>query len=345
MPGLEAHEELFDRSEYFFDDIDAQAASLNGWQLDYMQLSTGAFKGAVHRIDLGGVRLVAEDLHQSVYQEGLLPPHIVALGIPIYFQGEALFCGRPGTVSDMYFFSGSNGFEFRSPRRQVMVNIEIDAALFQSLVQADDAETLPASLTAHLHTLRKDTVDSLRRSVLELFAGVARNADVLSHAAQSERAREMLLERLGLGLACPCDAARARQQAPTPRQLALERRARDLIQCCLQDPPTVEQMCQALNVSHRSLQSCFNAVWGIGPHRYLNIVRLNAARRKLKTVPRVTEVATEFGFWHFGHFSSDYKALFGESPSATACRYQGQFFKGTRKGPLNGLVNGLLKGR
>jgi AraC family ethanolamine operon transcriptional activator len=31
----------------------------------------------------------------------------------------------------------------------------------------------------------------------------------------------------------------------------------------------------------------------------------------------VTEIAVRHGFWHFGHFASAYKLLFGESPSVT----------------------------
>ena len=84
----------------------------------------------------------------------------------------------------------------------------------------------------------------------------------------------------------------------------------------LDEPPTVGTLCEALGVSRRTLQSCFQATWGMGPLVWLKTMRLNAVRRRLKTASSVTEAATEYGFWHFGHFSTDYQALFGELPSA-----------------------------
>ena len=45
-----------------------------------------------------------------------------------------------------------------------------------------------------------------------------------------------------------------------------------------------------------------------------------AVRRRLKSAASVTEAATEFGFWHFGHFSTDYKKQFAELPSETLRR-------------------------
>jgi AraC family transcriptional regulator, ethanolamine operon transcriptional activator len=32
---------------------------------------------------------------------------------------------------------------------------------------------------------------------------------------------------------------------------------------------------------------------------------------------RVIDVATEWGFWHMGHFAHDYRVMFGEAPSQT----------------------------
>jgi AraC family ethanolamine operon transcriptional activator len=60
----------------------------------------------------------------------------------------------------------------------------------------------------------------------------------------------------------------------------------------------------------------------MGPLAWVNTLRLNAVRSRLKTAKSVTEAATEFGFWHFGHFSTAYHTLFGEPPSSTLGRHR-----------------------
>jgi AraC family transcriptional regulator, ethanolamine operon transcriptional activator len=62
----------------------------------------------------------------------------------------------------------------------------------------------------------------------------------------------------------------------------------------------------------------------VGPKRYLLFRRLHLARRALRQASAdavtVTEVATRYGFWHFGRFAGEYQSLFGEPPSSTLNR-------------------------
>jgi AraC-like DNA-binding protein len=83
----------------------------------------------------------------------------------------------------------------------------------------------------------------------------------------------------------------------------------------------VADLCDAAGVSERTLQMAFQRTVGLSPISFLKRARLHGARRALREgstrSTTVSEVAVEWGFWHFGEFSKAYKACFGECPSAT----------------------------
>jgi AraC family ethanolamine operon transcriptional activator len=86
---------------------------------------------------------------------------------------------------------------------------------------------------------------------------------------------------------------------------------------------TVADLCLKLGVPIRSLDEAFQSCLGMTPKRFILGLRLNNVRRRL-THPRddttVSDAATLFGFFHFGHFSGQYRRLFGEAPSQTLRR-------------------------
>jgi AraC-like DNA-binding protein len=86
-------------------------------------------------------------------------------------------------------------------------------------------------------------------------------------------------------------------------------------------PIHVLDLCSALNVKIRTLYYAFQEFYGLSPIRFLRLLRFAKARRDLLYADpvgtTVTDVAAKWHFWHFGRFSVEYKALFGESPSET----------------------------
>lgn len=306
-----------------FVDIDEQAAALTGWNQRYLQLSAGRFQGEVRRLRLDGVGLFIEDLQQSVHQTGCVGGGVVALGVPLALHGEARFCGKASGEHLLHVFSGDDGFEFRSPQRHVMLGIEIEAGLFASRV-AGPAQLDAGAFARHarLQCIERTSMDGLRRLLLELLLGPATPSGEATPTEQLVR-RDAVLDRVSQTLATglPMDARPSPVAAPASRA-ALVERAQQCVRDRLGQPPTVAELCQQLGVSRRTLQASFQDTWGMGPLAWLRMLRLNAVRRALKTAPSVTAAATQLGFWHFGRFSHDYQALFGELPSQTFRRYR-----------------------
>ena len=84
------------------------------------------------------------------------------------------------------------------------------------------------------------------------------------------------------------------------------------------------EVCAAIRVPERTLRLCCQEHFGMGPKQFLLLRRMHQAHRALGSVTdgrtTVTEIATRFGFWHFGRFAGAYQSLFGETPSATLHR-------------------------
>ncbi|MGG5891164.1 helix-turn-helix transcriptional regulator [Falsiroseomonas sp. HC035] len=108
----------------------------------------------------------------------------------------------------------------------------------------------------------------------------------------------------------------------TRRRVA--RAAEELLRARLDEPPSLLELCEALNVPERTLHAAFQEGFGMSPKTYLRSLRLSAAHMRLRSgAGSVTDTATELGFFHFGRFSSEYRTMFGEPPSETLRRARG----------------------
>lgn len=98
------------------------------------------------------------------------------------------------------------------------------------------------------------------------------------------------------------------------------RRAEEYIDSHLSEPLCIEDLVTVAGVSARSLFDGFTRFRDMTPMRYVKFRRLHKVRELLKDADdttKVSSVAVEWGFNHFGRFAKDYAQAFGESPSET----------------------------
>lgn len=105
------------------------------------------------------------------------------------------------------------------------------------------------------------------------------------------------------------------------------KRAEDYIHSHAEQPLTIVELASHAGVSTRALFAGFQDFRGISPMAYLKAVRLQRVHEELlassSVTATVTNVAMRWGFNHLGHFTTDYKRRFGESPSETLRRFGG----------------------
>lgn len=112
-----------------------------------------------------------------------------------------------------------------------------------------------------------------------------------------------------------------RSRSVTP---AFIRKAELFIEERAHEPITVGDIAEHVGVSASSLYTGFRRYRNTSPMLLLKSIRLNRVREQLlRSDPKnttVTAAAYQWGFAHLGHFTTDYKRWFGESPSETLAR-------------------------
>jgi AraC-like DNA-binding protein len=160
------------------------------------------------------------------------------------------------------------------------------------------------------HPDRRVRLDrSLRRYLA--FALASRKAAWPDSALRLEN---NIIETIVLNAAIP------EVRSPRPQRLNLAKQAEDYLRAHADTPVSLMRLCETIGINQRTLFLGFHERFGISPKAYLKILRLNGARRELlrpKPGISVTQVAMNWGFFHLGRFSIEYRAMFCESPIQT----------------------------
>ena len=101
------------------------------------------------------------------------------------------------------------------------------------------------------------------------------------------------------------------------------KRARDYIHAHAQTSIKLEDLAGHAGAGYRTLQTAFNATFGMSPMAYVKAVRLTSAHNDLLAAEdgvTVADVAVKWGFLHVGRFAQSYAKQFGEAPSQTLRR-------------------------
>lgn len=316
LPADRAHTAI--ESQYMHQlthDFDEQAQLLRGWNQGYDQISAGAFEGFISQLHLNDLSLFLEFTNQTLHQDGFLAEDTVAIGVPFTSIENGMFCGSPCQKNSIHIYSGRNGFEFISPQNLLIGLIVISKNRLMRLLSAEDQYFLNLHCKeARIAQISADIYTNLVQFLHSTFEMLKLNPDMMHHAGFQDEvtanAIQVVIDSLLVG----------HQQYPDlllHKSWKVVADTREIVNLRQDNPISVSELCESLEISRRTLQYHFQQALSTSPIAYLRAERLNGVRRMLKSANSVTEAATHWGFWHFGHFSHEYKKMFGELPSDT----------------------------
>ena len=165
-----------------------------------------------------------------------------------------------------------------------------------------------------------DAIRETRGWLEERFDDLGRDSDISTRLALD--LEEEFLRRLAacMRLGTPIDDGDSSASA----RIDVVRRVEQHLLDDLALPQAVDDLCRVAGTSRRTLEYAFQEYFGTSPKRFIKALRLNAARNDLLRgshgSTQVVEIASGWGFTHMGHFSADYRHMFGEKPSETMRR-------------------------
>ncbi len=304
-------------------DVAEHADNISRWHQEYEQLSGGVFTGCIREMlaeEGPQLQVFHEYTEQETSQQCGPWAGSVWMGLPdLSRTGEVRFCGRPHSDGvHLMMARASSGFTLRTPRAFGIYGIVADEDWLAARLKGQHGHRLEHLIThgsvasRAISPARHSELCFLIEGLLDPAGATTPSGDLCADLV------DLLLDSLG-------------DSPEPPARTALEQRRFDVVmqarRFALQPESAVDgvdDLCERLHVTRRTLQNHFNTVLGMAPKDYLKRVRLNAVRRALQygsdPSRSVHDVAMHWGFWHLGHFSHDYRELFGELPSATLKR-------------------------
>ncbi|WP_347555084.1 helix-turn-helix domain-containing protein [Robbsia sp. KACC 23696] len=265
------------------------------------------------------------------------------------FMSGAMKIGARTVERDMVACQpGDRDFELVTPSQFRIFGIVITEAAWRDFMQQEyGCPGAPPAIQDDLVRFDSLALDALREVMFRVLcnAGDAGANGRLSDF-QAAHFQDEVLRLLAGGLLQTANVAPVPALSKPHRRWLVDA-ARQYVLTHRERPIGIPELCTVLRASRRTLQYCFQDIYGMSPQRYLRATRLNGVRRALlhrgedafaasssvstdRALSRVAgvapsrqtvqEVAAEWGFWHHSQFTADYRQLFGMTPSETQRR-------------------------
>jgi AraC family ethanolamine operon transcriptional activator len=287
--------------------------------LSWAQLEPGAFDVGFGRVNASPLELSFRIFNLGFKAEVNVAPEKVVIGLLADQRTQARWFGTPLDANMIFVTAG--GVDIRSEGGGSFYRATLDRAeLERNFPDALDVIALQELLDGV--ALVRDELHATRlRSFMHQLFSVA---DQPLAMAEDHDVSRLVSGTLVPLLASFVDRFDEHTVAPSKclnRRVAAVATCEAYMRAHADATITLLDLSRISGMRSRSLINAFEAITGFSPMDYLKRLRLNGVRRALhvadKTQTRIIDVATAWGFWHMGHFASDYRALFGEAPSET----------------------------
>jgi len=289
--------------------------------LQFFPTARGEFRAQLTQVCLN--RLSMERAHESlpVVCVGAVRPGRKVIGFLTKANPPAIRrCGAEVTGGDI-IVTNTDLMHRRTEAPCDWGSMSLPLDDFDAACSAINGRELPRVLAPHL-VRPGPGLSSQLVNMHERLGAIAKTAPDILELPEVARALEQRL--IYLMIRCLTDGKPSKMTAGCCRRDRVVARFEEFLEAHPGRALYLTEICAAIGIAERTLRVACEEHLGMGPIRYLTLRRMHLVRRTLlqsdplKTT--VTQVATDHGFWELGHFSVNYRELFGEPPSESLRR-------------------------
>jgi AraC family ethanolamine operon transcriptional activator len=295
------------------------AAMQSAKNRSYTQLKKGSAQNSYQEANLGSVQVIREKLGVSALVHAAPPTEFLPLGVLLPSSGNVRFCGQNCQEGTLLQGTGSEWDLCNDSQLDYIALVFEYSALskcYQNLYQQE----LPQKwLISRARNINPEALQRYTLGVSRLLHVIAKDDALFQNPKVCQLTAAHAME-LGLQVLMSNDTDTSKLSSHSYRINGVYK-VIDYIQAYASQLPSMAELCAVAGLSERSLQYGFCEYLGVSPIRYLRVVRLNSVREMLlkgnRRQLKVSTAAMQWGFLELGRFSTEYRQLFNELPSAT----------------------------
>ena len=300
---------------------DHYEASLRQAQINAVLVPNGKFGARLTWAELHDLQILRceEDFPHIAYLQ--LHPQLAFVTFPAGSGALPVWRGRQVQAGEIMFHSRGERLHQSMSAPSIWNVIAMDAVQLERYGRALSGR--PFSLPPEGQVLQPSPRNAAR--VRRLHAQICRLAEtkpkLLSHPEVARAMEQGLIQPL---VTCLTIAGDRTERYANRHHARIMVRFEEVLAENLHRPLRMQQLCDLIVVSDRTLRLCCADFLGMSPTRYVLLRRLKEVRKALRDADpssdNVADVAHCFGFTELGRFAGTYRGAFGELPSATLQR-------------------------
>ena len=303
-----------------FNDFDALAEQVCDWECDFKQASRGKLDAEFLQIIYPVMSLGFAHFDQKCLQTGASPRGLRTLALMDDESPETLFGGQCFDADRVALFEKDGQYESTSAPGFSTITLSFcDSWLAnQAVLHGYPWNHQALSADTRVFEVNPGSLKPLREKVRNILR-LAKDPKTERYAFSTLALEQDEIGRYLLDVLIGADGNEPEVSAVSRRRLLLTQ-AREYIHDHIQEPLKISDVARALGITTRTLEMVFRELLDVTPRDFLKTARLYGFRRNLRDAEpcaKISEVASQWGFWHMGQLAADYRSRFGELPSQT----------------------------